>query len=377
MPEPPPTGRMPTFCRHNRFIERCPICSKTLPGAPDASASRRGASTRAPAERRGGRPARADAMRVRREGRAERDGYASQLVPGIHASADASRLAAEIAFSSARLARLAEDPPGLYGRVRALSRTDRERATWIAFLVAYLSPLEADDPFAGVSLALERGSERPWEIDGRLPELDDVPVGPRTSHDRARGAETLVAYRQWAQRASSAPEQSGVDAAGGTTEAGRDPLAGTGGDGEVSSGEGPQAIAFRGDRSWAPARRFDRIFERLALPGLGRTGRYELLLTLGRLGVYELLPDSLHLSGAAGLSAGDPTALAAKRVFGIGDPLLLERRAGSLAEAVGVPIETLDLALANWGSPERATMGSASEAGDVDVLELAAGALGL
>ena len=28
----PPTGAMPTFCRHNRFIERCPICSKTLPG---------------------------------------------------------------------------------------------------------------------------------------------------------------------------------------------------------------------------------------------------------------------------------------------------------------------------------------------------------
>ena len=25
---------MPTFCRHNRFLERCPICSRTLPGAP-------------------------------------------------------------------------------------------------------------------------------------------------------------------------------------------------------------------------------------------------------------------------------------------------------------------------------------------------------
>ena len=44
-------------------------------------------------------------------------------------------------------------------------------------------------------------------------------------------------------------------------------------------------------------------------------------------------------------------------MFGIGDPLLLERRAAALAEAIAVPIEALDLALANWHSPERATLG--------------------
>ncbi len=43
-----PTGVMPTFCRHNRFIERCPICSKTLPGSAPSS----GASTRAKAPTR-------------------------------------------------------------------------------------------------------------------------------------------------------------------------------------------------------------------------------------------------------------------------------------------------------------------------------------
>ena len=55
--------------------------------------------------------------------------------------------------------------------------------------------------------------------------------------------------------------------------------------------------------------------------------------------------------------SGDLTTLAAKRVFAIGDPLILERRARALAEAISVPVETLDLALANWGSGTRATLG--------------------
>jgi hypothetical protein len=86
---------------------------------------------------------------------------------------------------------------------------------------------------------------------------------------------------------------------------------------------------------------------------------------------------SLHLSGATGLSAGDPTALAAKRVFAIGDPLLLERRAGALAAAVSLPIETLDLALGNWGSGQRATLGFPTEISDSGALERATEALGL
>ena len=44
-----------------------------------------------------------------------------------------------------------------------------------------------------------------------------------------------------------------------------------------------------------------------------------------------------------------------KRVFGIGDPLNLDRRAAALAEAVSIPPEALDLALANWGAGERAS----------------------
>jgi alpha-glutamyl/putrescinyl thymine pyrophosphorylase-like protein len=337
---------MPTFCRHNRFVERCPICSKTLPGyAAETSPSRRAGSARKPARERpaGRRAPRGESMRVHREGRAQQDGYSSELIPGVHASADAHRLAHEISFSSARLLALAEGPPGLYGEARALREHDRERATWICFLIAYLSPLDGEDPFAGIRLALARGSDL-QAAGGELPDLADVPLGPRTSHDRARGADTLLAYRQWVEHAG---------------------------------GSGGQALAFSGDPSWSAERRFERVFERLSLPGFGRPGRYDLLLTLGRLGLYELRPDSLHLAGAAGFSAGDPTAAAAKRVFAIGDPLLQERRASALAGAVSVPIESLDLALANWGSGLRATLGFSPEISDSGALERASDALGL
>jgi hypothetical protein len=330
---------MPTFCRHNRFIERCPICSKTLPGYT-SDAKPRASKPRAPAGAGPGRrrAGRGEAVRVRREGRAEQDGYGSELLPGVHASADAERLAQEIAFSSARLQMLAEDPPGLYAEVRALAGEDRGRASWAAFLIAYLSPLQGEDPFAGIRLALERGSAGEPGT-GELPDLGGIPLGPRSSHDPARGEATLEAYRQWAERA------------------------------------GGQVQAFAGDQSWTAERRFERVFERLALPGFGRMGRYDLLVALARLGIYELEPDSLHLAGGTG--AGDPTAAAAKRVFAIGDPLLLERRAAALARKVSVPIETLDLALANWVSAERATLGFPPELSDDGAHERARDALGL
>jgi hypothetical protein len=290
---------------------------------------------------------RGEGVRIHREGRAEDDGYRSELVPGLRASADASRLAHEIAFSNGRLLTLATEPPGLYGEARALAREDLERATWTCFLIAYLSPLEAADPFAGIRLVLT-------DAPGELPDLDEIPLGPRTSHDPARGAETLIAYQQWVQRAGHA-----------------------GASAQSATADGTQTVAFTGDPAWSPQRRFERVFERLALPGLARMGRYDLLVTLGRLGLYELAPDSLHLSGAGGLSAEDPTTLASKRVFGIGDPLLLERRAAALAEAALIPIEALDLALANWLAPQRASMGCSPETNDGDAFERAGDALGI
>ena len=349
---------MPTFCRHNRFLERCPICSGTLPGHPAEGGAPRGtgatrASSSGGATKR--RSPRGESLRVRRETRAEDDGYRSSLVGGLRASADALSLAQEIAFSSGRLQALAKEPPGLYGEARRLAVEDPERATWTCFLIAYLSPLEGEDPFAGIRLALAEAPEGPLAHDGEelaadeLPDLREVPLGPRSSHDPARGAETLIAYGQWVARAGRSDAPAG----------------------------GPQATAFRGDPTWSAQRRFERLFERLALPGFPRRARYDLLVTLGRLAIYELRPDSLYLGGARGLSADDPTTVAAKRVFGIGDALLLERRATALAEAVAVPLETLDLALANWTSPERATLGVPRDTSDGGALQRAAHALGL
>jgi hypothetical protein len=238
--------------------------------------------------------------------RAADDGYEHDLVPGLRATAEATRLADEIAFAAARLERLATDPPGLYAEIARLARAgDVEEAAWLAFLVAYLSPVEGADAFASIERA-----RVPWAT-GELPDLEDVEPGPRTAHDPRRGTATLAAYRAWAQRAGS------------------------------------QTAAYAGEASWTPQRRFERAFERLALPGFPRGARYELLVLLGSLGVLDIRPWSLHL-----VDAMDPATIAAKRVFGIGDALNLQRRATELAVAAGVPIEALDLALVNWARPE-------------------------
>ena len=81
--------------------------------------------------------------------------------------------------------------------------------------------------------------------------------------------------------------------------------------------------------SWTPERRFDRAFERLALPGFARAPRFEFLLTAGALGLADLRPGSLQLLA----DPRDPVLAAAKRVFGIGDPIVVERRAADLAAA--------------------------------------------
>jgi hypothetical protein len=80
-----------------------------------------------------------------------------------------------------------------------------------------------------------------------------------------------------------------------------------------------------------------------------------MLVSLGRLGVVDLRPTSLHLTEPL-----DPAMVAAKRVFGIGDAMNIRRRSAALAQGVGVPIEALDLALLNWGRPgeERITAGA-------------------
>lgn len=262
---------------------------------------------------------------MRRETRSLDDGYRNELTPGLRAGADAERLAHEIAFSAARLEELAADPPGLYGAAREQSASDLEGATWTCLMLAYLCPTEEEDPYGGVREALA-AAPGPDSLDPELgPLLDSLQLGPRSSHEPGRGVATLTAYAQWVARSG-----------------------------------GSQQAAFEGDPSWSPDRRFARLFERLALPGLSRAGRYELLVSAGRLGLYELQGASLQVGGARG-GEDDAATLSAKRIFGIADPLLIDRRAQELAQAAEVPLEALDLALANWSAPERARMGFATE----------------
>jgi hypothetical protein len=266
---------------------------------------------------------------VRRVARGADDGYRNALVIGLKSSDDAGRLAAEIAFADYRLRVLEEAPPGLYAEVADATR-DIEERSWLAFLIAYLCPLESDDPFA--EIARVRTS---WSS-GEIPDLDGVGTGPRSAHDPARGARTLDAYRTWAVRAGS------------------------------------QAAAYTGDGAWTPERRFARAFERLSLPGLHRDARFDVLVTLGRLGVYSLQAGSLALGGENDATVG------AKRALGIGDPLLLDRRASDLAQACAAPLEALDVGLYNWQRGERATLGLGPGAEpDPETLARAQAALGL
>ena len=321
---------LPTFCRHNRFIQNCPICSREQDVELREVVS---PATRAPSapRPRGARPAggtrRSTGVRVRQLARDADDGFHSRLVPGLRSSADAQRLAAEVAFAVHRLGRLGEDPPGLYAEVAGPS--DLEERSWLAFLIAYLGPLDSEDPFAAIAQA-----RMAWSA-AEPPLLEGVARGPRGVQD-TRGQQTVAAYRAWAQRAGS------------------------------------QAAAFAGEPSWTPERRFERVYERLALPGLSRDARFDLLVTLGRLGCYELSPGMLALGGE------NEVTLAAKRALGIGDPMLLERRARELADAGGVPLEALDVGFFNWGSGRRATLGLFGDA-EPDPVALASlnAALGL
>ena len=227
----------------------------------------RSASRRAPSSRGGG-------LKVRRMARAADDGYEHELLPGLRSSADVGRLADEMAFAAARLEELSTDPPGLYADVANAS--DVEEATWLAFLIAYLSPLEGDDPWAGIAAA-----RTSW-ASGELPMLEDVALGPRAAHDPARGASTLLAYRAWAERPARRRRPSSATPPG-----------------PISAASTARSSASRSRASGAPA---------LRAAGDARPPR--------------------RLRGAPVVAAAlgrplDPTIVASKRVLGIGDPLLL------------------------------------------------------
>jgi len=333
---------MPTFCRHNHLIQNCPICSReqaielrpivsssaprsSLPRTPSSSTSSSSRGSRS----RGGGASTGAGVRVRRLERGDDDGFHSGLAPGLRSSVDAQRLAEEIAFAQTRLQVLASDPPGLYAEV-ADAGVELEERLWLAFLIAYFCPLEGADPFQAI-----REVRTAW-ASGEMPELEGVQTGPRTAHEPGRGTRTIEAYRAWAGRAGS------------------------------------QAAALTGESAWTPERRFARVFERMAFPGWPRAARFDLLVTLGRLGAIDLHP------GALELGANNNVTVAAKRALGIGDPMLLERRATNLAQATGVDLGALDLAFGNWERGQRVRLGLDPELEpDENVLGTVTHALGL
>jgi hypothetical protein len=271
-------------------------------------------------------------MRVRRLTRAADDGYSSSLVPGLRATADAEQLAEELGFATGRLAELAADPPGLYAD--AALATDPDEGVWLAAQIVLLGPLdEAEDPFAAL-----RAVVVPWD-GAALPSLDGFPLGSRSPFASTDAAtKGLAALRAWAER------------------------------------QGGPAAALKGDLAWTPERRFERIYERLGtVAGLGRA-RYDLLNVAGALALAEVAAPSL-IAGQT-----DDATTAAKRVFGIGDPLLLDRRAAELMTEAELPMGALDLALVNLDRPggrPRITVGASADVADADAWARAAGALGL
>jgi hypothetical protein len=312
---------MPTFCRHNRLLQNCTICARE--------------------QNFDARPVVSSSAPKSTQPRDREDGPRSEGQRARAAKSRASRASAgSRAVRVSRLARGVEDGyrsplvPGLK------SSEDAERlAEEIAYSATRLLLME--QVAAGAELP---GTDPSWseiavpgDLDARtMAAFQHVLDGPRGIKSGNR-EDAIAGFDAWVTRAGS------------------------------------HAQAFAGEPSWTPERRFERVFERLGgIRGLDRDIRYELLTLMGRLGVYELRGGKLFLSGE------NEATWAAKRALGIGDPLLLERRADDLARASNVPLESLDLALHNWGSGGRVADGLPEDVEpDEGLLEQAQDALGL
>jgi hypothetical protein len=313
---------MPTFCRHNRLLQNCTICAREQNFEVRPVVSSSAPKSTQPREHEP-RPARSRSERQPGATRAPRAGGGGVRVR--------------------RLARGAEDGyrsplvPGVK------SSEDAERlAAEIAFAawrLALMAQVATGAPIDAVHLPAA-WSEIAAPGDARVRTENAIRFvldGPRGIESGERRNDVLAGIDAWSAR------------------------------------QGSLAAAITGEPSWTPERRFERLFERLGgLRGLERDSRYELLTLLGWLGVYELRAGRLFLSGE------NEATWAAKRALGIGDPLVLERRAAALAHACAVPLEALDLALHNWGSGARVSGGLPEDAEPGEPwLESARQALGL
>ncbi|MBE2319104.1 hypothetical protein DVA67_024225 [Solirubrobacter sp. CPCC 204708] len=283
-----------SFCRHNRPTNKCSICSRELDDrlreqAPIKYVTVRkpGATSTPRSQRASGGSSRSASAKSSSSNRVVTRKLARAADDGYrNPLVPGLRATADAERLAGALTQAAArlEPPGPHPAIA--TTPDLDDATWLAFLIALAPDLE--------DVLVE--AQPTWAEK----DLSALPAAKQ---------KTANAYLAWVERAGGQPQ------------------------------------AFTGEEVWTPQRRFDRVFERLALPGFGRTARFELLTTLGAAGRYPLEAGSLHFI------EDDAATLAAKRALVSGDRMLLERRAKALAEAADLPIAALDRGLAVWGTP--------------------------
>lgn len=319
---------VPTFCRHGRFEASCGICrqekAKSEP-APVRPASK-GTAARRPTSSQSTPTARTGRSRTVVTGKLTRnadDGFRSDLLPGVRSSADAMVLAQELTLAEARLSSIASDDAGPWAAVASRSG-DASAAFVTALVVAVASPDETAGSLVTAAAALAALEPLLADLDdsgtiagaSAVAEiLDAGPRGPR-AHDAAGAA--LAVPAQLAQRSA-----------------------------------GSLGAGLHGDDSWSPERRFARLFDRLALKGLPRAVRFDVLVALGRSGALDVRADGLHLGN-------DQVTHAAKRLFAVADVPLLERRAAAIVDATDVSWDALELALWNIAGADATGSGAAA-----------------
>ena len=286
-------SRVPLFCRHNRLTANCPICSREL-------AAERAGAPRPPGPR-------ARAARAR---------------PAAPAAPPRRRHQARRPRGRRRLPQPARPRPARDRRRRAPRRRARAGPT--------------------------PGSSRPART-RRSPRsrCRRRRSGSRSCSRSSRPARTSCTRRSSPSRPGWASDE--VPEHPRRRPAHRSPPTAPG-----PSAPARRPTAFLGEPAWTPERRFGRVFERLALPGLRpRAPRYELLADARR-----RRPLDARGRRAAPRRGDDATTLAAKRVLVSGDAMLLERRAArSRRGAAGCRSARSTAALAVWGDGRDATAG--------------------
>ena len=147
--------------------------------------------------------------------------------------------------------------------------------------------------------------------------LDEVARGPRSSHQPGSGTRTLAAYAQWAERS------------------------------------GGQSAAFAGEQGWSPERRFARVFERLVAARASTAARGTSCWCRSAGSASMTCAQSRCSWGQREGSAAARTRRRSPRSACSGSAIRCCSTAAplTLAEAAGVPLEALDLALFNWSRP--------------------------